>query len=116
MIDNAILFDIFHARDARIQANTERAIASSEEDVYLSIHNQLGAISHRVDRAIANFEADQIKTPLPLDCFELHNPRPIEGYFLEIHINRDNDIIAWARSNEIEGPVPRQGVPMKGEI
>jgi hypothetical protein len=57
-IDNALLFDIYHARENRTQVTNDHAIERGEEDVYPSLHNQLFAISHRVDRAIENIEID----------------------------------------------------------
>jgi hypothetical protein len=69
IIDNALLFDIFHERDTRIQKAAERAIKNSEEDVCPSLHNQLGAISHRVDRAIENIE---IGSPRPKVGVPMH--------------------------------------------
>jgi len=61
-IDNAVLFDIFHARLANIPNLVK-------PESYDSMHNQLGVISHRVDRAIENID---VGSPRPRVGVPMH--------------------------------------------
>ena len=68
-IDNALLFDLYRARENRTQATNDRAIECGEEDVYLSLHNQLLEIIHRIDRTIENID---VGSPRPRVGVPMH--------------------------------------------